>query len=222
MCTWARYQGYDCGSPYSAVAEHYFRSNPQEVSSLFSEHSQLAQMGIIDAQRIQAIIANPVQLQHHSRSLLRAVGVEVWLRTLAEQPIQSAFHRPHRPFVAQYSAPSTLAKRCEVHSELAQLKKHVVAYEINEQIVLFNHQSLDVSRLNGTGTFIWQMMMQETTWLGVINCVHHDANTFEETEKLVRTFVQSLVDEGWITLAPGEKREDVLSTDDGNDLHTGL
>jgi Coenzyme PQQ synthesis protein D (PqqD) len=83
--------------------------------------------------------------------------------------------------------------------------------------VLLNHQSLDVSRLNGTGTFIWQTLMQETTWLGVINSVHLSslyANTFEETEQLVRTFVRSLVDEGWITLASGEKKEDVLSTDD--------
>ena len=120
---------------------------------------------------------------------------------------------------------SVQAKRCEGHSGLAQLKGHVVAYEINGQIVLFNHQSLDVSRLNGTGTFIWQAVMQETTWSGVINRVLHSslhASSFEETETLVRTFVQSLFDEGWITLAPGEKREDVLSTDNGNDLPTSF
>ncbi len=193
----------DARSPYSAVAEHYFRSNPHEASEIFSEHSQLAQLGIIDARHIQTIIANPVQLQHHSRSLLRAVGVEMWLRTLAQQPIPNTSHRPHRPSVGQYCAPSTQAKRCEVRSGLARLKEHVIAYEINEQVVLFNHQSLDVSRLNGTGTFIWQMVMQETTWLGVINRIHQSslhANTLEETEKLVRTFVQSLVDEGWITV----------------------
>jgi hypothetical protein len=111
-----------------------------------------------------------------------------------------------------------------VYSELAQLKEHVVAYEINGQIVLFNHHSLDVSRLNGTGTFIWQTLMQETTWSRVINEIHHSflhADTFDATEKLVRTFVQSLVDEGWIILASEEKKADVFSTDDGNDLHTG-
>jgi hypothetical protein len=197
----------------------------QEVSELFNEHAQLAQLGIIDARRIQAIIANPAQFQHHSRSLLRAVGVEVWLRTLAEQPIQNTSHRPHRPSVGQYSAPSAEAKKCEVFSGLAQLKEHVVAYEINGQIVLFHHQSLDVSRLNGTGTIIWQALMQETTWSSVINRIHQSslyADTFEETEKLVHTFVQSLCDEGWITLVSEERRADVFSTDNGDDLPPGL
>jgi hypothetical protein len=153
------------------------------------------------------------------------VGVEMWLRTLVEQSIQNTSDRAHCSFGSQYSAPSTLAKRCKVYSELAQLKEHVVAYEINGQIVLFNHHSLDVSRLNGTGTFIWQTLMQETTWSGVINEIHHSslhADTFEETEKLVRTFVQALVDEGWITLTSEEKRGDVFSTDDRNDLYRGL
>jgi hypothetical protein len=205
-------------SPYSAVAEEYFRHNQQEAADLFGAHAQLTQWGIIDTQRIQAIIANPVQLQHHSRSLLRAAGVEMWLRTLAGQSTQKATLKSHTPLVSH----SALAKRCEGRSGVAQLKEETVAYEINKQIVLFNHRNLDVSRLNGTGTFIWQTLMQETTWLGVINAIHQSslhADTFEATKKLVHTFVQSLVDEGWILLVLEEKKEDVFSTNDRNDLY---
>jgi hypothetical protein len=47
----------------------------------------------------------------------------MWLRTLAEQSMQNSFHKPHFSSSGQYSAPFTVAKRCEVHAGLAQLKE---------------------------------------------------------------------------------------------------
>ncbi len=74
--------GREVRSPYVAVAESYCRNNCSELSQLLGEESLLAQLEVIDSKRMLEILSNPQTLQRYSPALIRAAGVEMWLRFL--------------------------------------------------------------------------------------------------------------------------------------------
>lgn len=74
--------GREVRSPYVAVAESYCRNNLPELTQLLGKGSLLAQLEVIDSGRIIEILNNPPALQRSSPALIRAAGVEMWLRFL--------------------------------------------------------------------------------------------------------------------------------------------
>ncbi len=201
-------------TPYAAISEQFCLRNRPQLADLFNHEAILAQWEILNVQQIQNTLASLELCQQQSRSLVRMAGVELWLQGLAPQP------RLPSPSKIQQSPSIVPPIRCQSSETtgVIDLPPQVCIYLINGSCILFNKGTLQVSRLDETGTRYWLALLEESSWDDVLRRLTQPEESLEKTRELVYNFAQVLVDAGWIHLKQGStKKEEIhaVSTDDG-------
>jgi hypothetical protein len=195
-------------TPYASVSEQYCLHNREELSELFSSKSCLARLGILDSVAIEEILLDAGLIQKHSRSFVRMSGVEMWLRSLAREPLQGGkcSPTPATPLPAELvGVREQQAKRVGVLVP----REGVLARTINVATIMVDTSTLEVCRLDEEGVHYWQALCSAPTWPRVFAQLQqtYPESDLNEIKKHARHFADLLVAQGWAVVNKKEEEE---------------
>jgi hypothetical protein len=196
---------YEIRTPYAAISEQFCLHNRAQLMALFDDQALLARWDILNVPQIQSVLADPTFCQQHRRSLVRMAGVEMWLQGLTSRPRLPSPAPPVQRSICLSSYGNTPLS--EIGTVIRCLPS-VRAFLIYGTCLLLHTTTLQVGRLDETGTHYWLALFEEPSWEAVVRRLTLPEGSLAETREVVYTFVRGLVDVGWIEVQEEPERED--------------